>query len=86
MTEAKMLEKRLRFAIANQKHLVLWRWLLSAVTFALDYAGAVLNFVCVALPVATGKSSTFVDHNSHKSSRLIPQIFKQDTVLTVKKL
>lgn len=39
----------------NQRVLVYWRWLLSAVTCALDYAGAVLNFMCVALPVAAGK-------------------------------
>ena len=55
MAEIKVLQKQLSIAIANQKHLVLWRWLLTAVTLALDYAGAILNFVCVALPVASGE-------------------------------
>lgn len=49
-----VLQKNLQTAISNQQRLVMWKWLLSAVTHALDYAGAVLNFVCVALPVASG--------------------------------
>lgn len=48
-------QQHLSAAIRNQLRLVLWRWLLDAVTIALDYAGAVLNFVCVALPVAAGE-------------------------------
>lgn len=52
--EAASLQLRLSEAVSNQRRLVMWRWLLSAVTYALDYCGAVLNFVCVALPIATG--------------------------------
>ena len=53
--EAGSLQLRLSEAVGNQMRLVMWRWLLSAVTFGLDYCGAILNFVCVALPIATGK-------------------------------
>ncbi len=57
--ELAVLQKHLSTAIGNQQRLVLWRWLLSAVTHALDYAGAILNFVCVALPVAAGICLSF---------------------------
>ena len=49
---------RLEAAVANQGRLVMLRWLLTATTLALDYAGAVLNYACVALPVAAGEADT----------------------------
>ena len=57
LAELEMLQKNLDGALTNQLRLVMWKWLLSAATYALDYAGAVLNFVCVALPIAAGKGS-----------------------------
>lgn len=61
--ELQVLQKDLSAAVRNQQRLVMWRWLLSAVTHALDYAGAILNFVCVALPVASGNLSRILKLN-----------------------
>lgn len=54
-TELELLQSDLERAVRNQQRLVLWRWLLSALTHSLDYSGAILNYICVALPVAAGK-------------------------------
>ena len=40
--------------LANGGKLVLWRWLLAATSFALDYAGSLLTYVCVSIPVFSG--------------------------------
>lgn len=40
--------------LSNQLRLVMWRWLLTACTTGLEYAGALLNYTCIALVVFTG--------------------------------
>ena len=53
--ELDTLNSALEAAVINQQRLVMWRWLLGALTHAIGYAGAILNFVCVALPIAAGE-------------------------------
>ncbi|DBA94773.1 TPA: ATP-binding cassette sub- D member 4 [Trebouxia sp. C0004] len=48
------LERALQPVLANQLRLVMWRWLLSACTTGLEYAGALLNYSCLVLVVFTG--------------------------------
>ena len=57
--EQEHLQHKLEAAVGNQLRLVMWRWLLSATTIALDYAGAILNFACVALPIAAGTKEIY---------------------------
>ena len=48
------LDNHLSHVISMHKRLAYWRWGLSACTTAFDYTGAILNYGCVALPIALG--------------------------------
>jgi hypothetical protein len=48
------MEGRLAAVLANGGKLVLRRWLLAVTSFALDYAGSLLTYVCVSIPVFSG--------------------------------
>ncbi|KAL0041425.1 hypothetical protein WJX79_002885 [Trebouxia sp. C0005] len=52
--EKTRLNHALQPVLANQLRLVMWRWLLSACTTGLEYAGALLNYSCLGLVVFTG--------------------------------
>lgn len=52
--ESTHLDQALQPVLANQLRLVMWRWLLSACTTGLEYAGALLNYSCLGLVVFTG--------------------------------
>ena len=54
--EQSNLEDSLEPVLSTQLRLVLWRWLLTACTIALEYAGALLNYSCLGLIVFTGWS------------------------------
>ena len=54
--EEEHLDHALQPVLSNQLRLVMWRWLLSACTTGLEYAGALLNYTCLGLVVFTGKS------------------------------
>ena len=52
--EGAALEAALLPVLSNQLRLVMWRWLLTACTTGLEYAGALLNYTCIALVIFTG--------------------------------
>eukprot|EP01025_Chloroclados_australasicus_P028012 TRINITY_DN2771_c0_g4_i1.p1 TRINITY_DN2771_c0_g4~~TRINITY_DN2771_c0_g4_i1.p1 ORF type:complete len:820 (+),score=47.07 TRINITY_DN2771_c0_g4_i1:97-2556(+) len=49
--ELSNINMELNNAIINQRKIVMWSWLLGAITKTLDYTGATLNYVCLALVV-----------------------------------
>ena len=53
--EQNTLESSLEAVLSTQLRLVMWRWLLTACTIALEYAGALLNYSCLGLVVFTGR-------------------------------
>ncbi|KAL0050452.1 hypothetical protein WJX82_011470 [Trebouxia sp. C0006] len=55
------LDHALQPVLANQLRLVMWRWLLSACTTGLEYAGALLNYSCLGLVVFTGNLPADMD-------------------------
>ncbi|KAK9816885.1 hypothetical protein WJX72_006703 [[Myrmecia] bisecta] len=48
------LDATLAAALANQARLVVWHWLLSLSTYGIEYSGALLNYICIAIPVFAG--------------------------------
>ncbi len=56
LAERAQLDRALQPVLSNQLQLVMWRWLLTACTVGLEYAGALLNYTCLGLVVFTGES------------------------------
>ena len=54
--EQRNLEHKLEPVLSTQLSLIMWRFLLTACTIALEYAGALLNYSCLGLVVFTGES------------------------------
>lgn len=67
--ESTHLDQALQPVLANQLRLVMWRWLLSACTTGLEYAGALLNYSCLGLVVFTGRAFSWhsLQHCMHAS-------------------
>ena len=56
-TEKVALEESFEQVAGNQRLLMFWHLLLGACTKVLEYVGAALNYICVAIPVFAGKFS-----------------------------
>lgn len=56
-TESAALEEALSTTLRNQGRIVNMQWLLAANTRALEYAGALLNYCCIAVAIAYGASN-----------------------------
>lgn len=63
--EKTRLNHALQPVLANQLRLVMWRWLLSACTTGLEYAGALLNYSCLGLVVFTGGACSWHTFQHH---------------------
>eukprot|EP01026_Neomeris_dumetosa_P001913 TRINITY_DN1049_c0_g1_i5.p1 TRINITY_DN1049_c0_g1~~TRINITY_DN1049_c0_g1_i5.p1 ORF type:complete len:830 (-),score=95.28 TRINITY_DN1049_c0_g1_i5:72-2561(-) len=57
--ELEHLDGLLQYTLSNQYRIVMWTWLLIALTKMLEYTGSTLNYVCIALAVFGGVWSTF---------------------------
>jgi len=79
------LDHALQPVLANQLRLVMWRWLLSACTTGLEYAGALLNYSCLGLVVFTGGAFTrhSLQHRMHTSHTII-SVLDQHSQLTLR--
>ena len=55
VAEQAHLDSQLQPVLSNQLRLVMRRWLLSACTVGLEYAGALLNYSCLGLIVFKGQ-------------------------------
>ena len=79
------LDHALQPVLANQLRLVMWRWLLSACTTGLEYAGALLNYSCLGLVVFTGGAFTrhSLQHRKHTSHTIV-SVLDQHSQLTLR--
>uniref|UniRef100_A0A7S3UBF9 ABC transporter domain-containing protein n=1 Tax=Picocystis salinarum TaxID=88271 RepID=A0A7S3UBF9_9CHLO len=67
-TEKVALEESFKQVASNQRLLMFWHLLLGACTKVLEYVGAALNYICVAIPVFAGK---FAGQNPAEVSKFV---------------